>query len=125
MPNVQSCNIALALVPATTEWIRFGPADKNVDLAVPRGWSYRDHGQDCSIVLGTKDGAVVRISWISLWLAASSILGMCVRQGSSGVYKNSGKYVLFPLEGLLIFYLEGNKEIFIGMFKEMPHVDIA
>ena len=91
-------------MPATTAWISFGPSDKNVDLDVPRGWSYRNGGQDCSIVLDTKDGAVVRITWINLWLAASSIIGMCVRQGSSGVYKHYGKYVLLSFGIMLIFH---------------------
>ena len=98
-PSRQSCTIALALVSTAGGKKRFGPAGKpHVDFDVPRGWVYSiSPGQDCSVVVGTKDGAVVSVSWQTLWLAAASIAAMCVRQGRSGIFKEHGKQGFYLL----------------------------
>ena len=100
-PSAQSCDISLARVPFLPGRKRFGPVEKsNVDVPVPFSWSYIDHGRDCSIVLGTKDRAVVTGSWMTLWLAAAAISGMCVRQGRSGIYREYGKRFFCTLQSL-------------------------
>ena len=135
-PSIESCTIASALFSNVAGQKRFGPAGKpSVDVDVPRGWVYRDSsGRDCSIVLNTKNGAVVSTSWQRLWLAAASIAAMCVRQRRSGIYQEYGKQgfllaalpVLLARIVLMLFTVEGSKEIFIGLFKEgAPHVDTA
>lgn len=99
-PSAESCDLALTRVPITVGRRRFGPAGRlDVDLGVPVGWSYRNAGQDCSIVLNTKNRAVVTTSWQTIWVAASSIAGICVRRGQSGVYKEYGKKFLLAFWG--------------------------
>ena len=124
-PSLHSCDTILAQVPFRLGSTRFGPADDpSVDVDVPRGWRYRDLGQDCSIVLGTKDRKVVSTSWSNMWFGAASIVGMCVRQGQSGVYKYFGEQVLYLLRFLVaedcanLCIVEDGNEIFIGVFHE-------
>ena len=97
-PGVRSCDVIMAEVPFTLDRRNFGPDNKrNVDVVVPMSWSYLDRGRDCSIVVGTKDRAVVMTVWMNLWLAAAAINGMCVRQGRSGIYTDYGRQNFYSL----------------------------
>ena len=67
----------------------FGPHGfPGVEVDVPRMWKENESpSSGCAAVLYTKDNVIVGAKWSGLWVCASAVNAMCVRQGMAGQYK--------------------------------------